>query len=136
MANRARLRIDGLAELEVQLRDLPTTLADEARGIVHAAADNAKREIFEAYPRESGTLRAGLRVDHVDTPYTAVAVLTNTTWYATLFEVGSQERHTKAGLNRGRMPPGRVFFPIERRANRRMRETLLELIARFFTVTR
>jgi hypothetical protein len=131
MANRARLRID-VDEFRRALQDLPQHLGDEAREIVHFAAEGVGREILEAYPQTpDNDLKQGMRVVHKDDgPLHARSIVENTSHLSNWYENGTQERHTKLGRNRGRMPPAHVFVPRIIRARRRMEATLVEMVIR------
>jgi hypothetical protein len=125
----ARIRLDGVEEFKRELLQFPDELAVEARQIVHAAAENTKTEITEAYV--SDELKSHMRVSHLDEgPLHARSVVENTSHLSNWFENGTEERHTKLGHNRGRMPPAHIFVPIAMRARRRMEAVLVELIVR------
>jgi hypothetical protein len=128
---RVRLKIEGFDEFGLDLAKMPEEMTAEAQVIVWSAGRNAEQAIREAYPKGTGELRKGMRVDYVDQARRVGAIVRNLSPHAHLFEYGTQERHTKAGLNRGRMPPAHVFVPTVMRARRRMQLLLLEMIGRF-----
>ena len=127
----ARVRFEGLEELQATLRNLPATLAGEATGIVQSAANSAKGDIAAAYPRRAGALAGGLKVD---TPVASAAgvivILRNTSKEARWFEKGTQARHTAAGANRGAMPARPTFWPAFFRWRRQMWVGLAEMVQR------
>jgi hypothetical protein len=127
----ARVRWEGLEELQATLRELPATLTAEATGIVETAAASARDDMYAAYPRRTGTLRDGLAVaTPVASAAGVVVVLQNRAKDAGWFEKGTQVRHTKLGANRGAMPPGHVFWPRFYRWRRTMWTNLAELVRR------
>jgi hypothetical protein len=125
----ARLRLEGVEDFRRELLDLPDHLAVEARQIVHETAENAHREIKEQYT--SDELKSHMKVTHKDEgPLHARSVVENTSHLSNWFENGTEERHTKLGHRRGRMPPAHIFVPIVMRARRRMEGVLRELVVR------
>jgi hypothetical protein len=131
----ARMRVDGLQEFRRALLDLPDKIAVEAREIVHEAAENTSREIREQYT--SDELKSHMKVTHKDDgPLHARSTVENTSHLSNWFENGTEERHTKLGHNRGRMPPAHIFVPIAMRARRRMEAVLFELVERTGLVVR
>lgn len=132
----AKLRIDGLAEFTQALYDMPQSLSTDSRPLVHQTAEEAKTEIFDAYPDRTGKLRDGLTVTHQDDSESTVSTVRNTAPHADMFEHGTQARHTALGANRGTMPPGHVFVPIAMRKRRALQAQLIALLTREgFTVT-
>jgi hypothetical protein len=124
-----RIVWSGLEELKQQLRDLPAALAGEAGSIVLGAADGARADMH--YPRRTGDLADHLTITKVTTgPFGAGAVVRNTSKHASLFENGTQARHTAIGANRGTMPPGHVFIPAVIRHRRAMYAQLTDLLVR------
>lgn len=127
-----RIRFDGLDELRTQLRQLPAHLTDEAKGIVTEAMEDARRDVVRGYPQgPTGNLRRMVSiVRQVGGQFVTGGVLRNRAPHAYMFEHGTQVRHTNAGINRGRMPPGRVWIPAMIRHRRRMYERLKALLTR------
>jgi hypothetical protein len=123
---------DGLAELYVELKNLPTTLTGEAAHLVEAAANGVYVDIKSAYPQRTGNLRKGMAISQLITKgqFVAGAVVTNRAPHATLFELGTQARHTTIGVNRGTMPPGRVFVPRVVKARRKLTQDLKDMVTR------
>jgi hypothetical protein len=124
----AHFRIEGASDFRQQLRDLPPRVTTEATEIVHAAGDNAAQAIREAYP--PGDLRDGMRVTYRDAPWHPKVMVENVSHLSNWYENGTEERHTKLGRRRGRMPPAHVFVPRVIQARRRMETVLIELLAR------
>ena len=134
MANN-RFAFEALEEFRAALRNLPEHLADEAGGIVQAAAGEAGAEIIERYPKgpaiESKSLKAGVVVSRMEMGrFGAGYIVKSTAPHAYIFENGTQARHTELGYNRGAMPPGHVFIPIAIRKRRAMSEQLVGLLRR------
>lgn len=113
-----RIILTGFDAQRRQLRALPVDLANATRDeAAEPIADAAATAIAATYPRRSGELADAVRVDHVARgPVQAVARVVNTHPLASVFEHGTQARHTALGANRGSMPAGNVFIPIMRRA--------------------
>lgn len=126
-----RLTFEGLSELREALRNLPDDLRGEARHIVEAAANGAAAQIQGAYAVDDGDLRDGVyvRPSEVGT-FGAGAIVVSKAPHAHLYEFGSQVRRTKAGANRGAMPPKPTFVPIVIRKRRQMQEQLIDLLVR------
>lgn len=126
-----RLVFEGLSELRAALRQLPTELAGEASGIVIGAAESAASLIVGSYPSRTAELRKGVKVTTESIgPYGAGAKVRNSGKLSSIFENGTQARHTAIGANRGSMPPGHVFVPIVIRERRKMYVKLRELLVR------
>jgi len=114
-----RLRLDGLAELKAQLRQLPADLASAGADRVQARADRATARITAGYPVHAGELRDGMTVVHTRSAFGAQSIVRNSSPHAAPFEVGTEARHTRTGWNRGAAPPNHLFTQIvmeERRA--------------------
>jgi Bacteriophage HK97-gp10, putative tail-component len=127
------LRIDGLEEFAAALRQLPEELTHDAAVIVRAQADEAMRQMFAAYPVDSGQLRRGLRLDPSITDRgTTLTRVRNRTWYAALFEFGTKgkHRHWRTGKDVGPMPAGQVFVPIAQRRRIIMVTALMDMVRR------
>jgi len=108
----ARVVLRGFEEQRRAFRTLPRDLAQatqaEAADPIAAAA---AADIRAGYPRRTGALAAGVQVETVATsPVQAAARVVNTHPLASVFEHGSQARHTALGANRGSMPAGNVFI--------------------------
>ena len=123
----ASLRIDMDEELAA-LTALPTTLRDEGRPIVSAAADAAETAIRGAYPVVSGELREGLRQELTETPFGYTVRLINDAPHAVWYENGTELRQTSLGYNRGRMPAAKVFVPEVIRDRRAMIDDLIPVV--------
>lgn len=125
---RNRLRLDGLDALKAELRRMPAELGTSAARIVFRTADEAAAEIVRNYPRRTGRLKAGVKVRRTPSTYGASAVVRNTAPHASIFEHGTQARHTQLGANRGSMPPGKVVGPVAARERREMLQELIGLL--------
>ena len=127
-----RFEWSGLAELQADLRTLPVDLTADASPIVDNAAELAKAEIIQRYPRRTGkNLRAKVTSKPLIRGAYAVGVqVVNSSKLAWIFENGSQARHTTLGANRGSMPPGHVFIPAITRHRRTMYGLLKDLLVR------
>jgi hypothetical protein len=125
----ARFRLDGLAELVDGLQQLTPELTTEAGQIIRDTGDAAANEILLAYPSRTGNLRKGVKVTRMAGQFSMTVIVKNTAKLASIFEDGSQARHTELGANRGSMPPGHVFVPIMMRRRRAMYAQLKALIA-------
>lgn len=132
MANNT-LRFQGLEELRAELRQLADDLKGEAAKIIHGRANAAAVDIRSAYGahRHSGDLQEHVVVEQVSRGrFSAGAIVRNTAKHAFIFENGTEARHTKAGLNRGKMPPGHIFVPRMMKHRRLMYAELAELLRR------
>jgi len=133
MAKPTELRWDGLEELKAALRELPDDLKGEASHLVEGRANAAAMDIRSGYAghRHSGNLQSKVTVTHFENGrYSTGAIVKNTAKHAWLFENGTQARHTKAGWNRGRMPPGHVFVPRIIRHRRMLYREIIEMMVR------
>ena len=129
MAN--EVRWDGLEEYRELLRALPEALAQETAHLVEAAANGAAVDIRRAYPVRTGRLRDRVTVTRLNKgKYGPGLIVKNTSPLASIFEHGSQARHTALGANRGSMPPGHVFIPLALKARRRLYGQVKELLVR------
>jgi hypothetical protein len=54
----------------------------------------------------------------------------STARHALLFEIGTQLRYTRKGVERGRMKPANIFVPLARRNRRTMYRELIALMER------
>jgi hypothetical protein len=125
----SRFRLDGLAELVTGLQQLTPELVGESSAIIGGAGDGAAREIILGYPERTGDLRKGVKVLKTAGQFSITVKVVNTSKLASIFENGTQARHTDLGANRGSMPPGHVFVPIMMRRRRAMYEQLKALVA-------
>jgi len=127
----ARLHLTGIAEERRAIQALPRTLA--ARTQAEAAdpiAEAAAADIRASYPRRTGELAEAVEVQAVEerSAVAAAARVVNTHPLASVFEHGSQARHTALGANRGSMPPGNVFIPGMQRARRQFWPVVAEIM--------
>jgi hypothetical protein len=123
----------GMEEFKQALRNLPDELVAESDHIVEGSANAAAFEIRSAYGqhRHSGNLQASVVVEERKRSRVSVRYQVRAKApHAHLFEFGTQVRHTKAGLTRGRMPPGNIFIPLYRKRLRRMFDELKALLQR------
>jgi hypothetical protein len=125
----SRFRLDGLAELVDGLQHLTPELVGESVGIIGGTGDAAANEIILGYPGRTGDLRKHVKVLKTAGQFSITVKVVNTSKLASIFEDGSQARHTELGANRGSMPPGHVFVPVMQRRRRGMYEALKGLIA-------
>ncbi len=134
-----RLTFEGLDELRAGLRQLPDDLAQEAGVVIADEAEGAKNEIIDTYRRNfkgddlSGNLERGVRVRRLDGGrFGAAALVQSTAPHAHLYEYGTETRHTRAGVHRGKMPPAgpNGMVPIVRRRRRRMYERLKGILVK------
>lgn len=127
----ASVHWSGLDELREALRHLPDELTADASGIVEGAANGAEVDIHAGYPERTGNLRNHLTKTHFERgKFSAGVILKNTSPHASIFENGTQARHTAIGANRGAMPAGHVFIPAVAKARRRMYDQLKQLLVR------
>jgi len=136
------ITLHGMSELKDALRNLPVELRDDAQGIVESHADAAAAAVRAAYPvgpsrffkklayrYPGGNLKKGVTVDKAaGSPFGTIVRVKSTAKHAWLFENGSELRHTDAGINRGRMPAGKVMVPIVIRERRAMYDDLAAMI--------
>lgn len=103
----------GITERQAELIAQPEAMAKATQSLARRIARQAAADIKAAYPKRSGRLRDGVQVVERRTPSRTVAAATvvNTNPLTHNFEHGTQARHTKQGLDRGRMPAGNVFIP-------------------------
>jgi hypothetical protein len=137
----AKLILDGLDDMKQYLRQLPETLRDDARAIVHKHVDDAEAEIRAGYTRmtksaaygveSTGNLLAGLlqTSPRLVSRFGVGIVLRSRAPHAWLVENGSELRSFK-GAPRGRMPAAHVFVPAAMRARRGMWRDLVALLER------
>jgi hypothetical protein len=130
---------EGLDELKIALRDLPTRLAGEAAHIVEGAGNRAVLDMKRNYPDKTGDLR-----DHVEQSQEYIGalgvsvVVKNTSHLAWIYEYGTEARHydTKAGNVHetgamwGRTAPRPVFVPAMEANRRWMYEQFAALLER------
>lgn len=137
------LQLEGFDDFLQTFRDLPVALADQARGIVHDAAEAAYQQIRAGYPVVSGQTQQGMQIHYVDAgPLHPKAVVENR-WYVSLFlelgvaHEGTSPRFTRrTHRSRGSVPPRPHFFPIARAYQRAMDDLIAHALeAAGFTVT-
>ena len=146
-----KMQMDGLNELRDALHKLPEDLLEEAADIVIAHAEEARREIQEAYPvrttnlnrRSSrtgkwfppGILKARVTSLKNRSLIATSALVQSRAPHAWIYEHGTEgrKRRTDKGWNRGAMPEA----PLERRMipkaikwRARMVKALTELVQR------
>lgn len=122
---------DGLAELRAEILKLPEECTGEAAHLIESAANAVKVEIAAAYPWRTGDLRKKTTtVPLARKGFIVGFVVKNTSKLATVFEHGTQARHTALGANRGSMPPGHVFVPRVVKARRALTQQLKNMVAR------
>ena len=128
----SRLTLTGLDDLSTALAQLPAQLAAEAEALIDERAELMKAEVFQRYPKRTGNLRKGVRIQALrsGSAFTPGRVVTNRAPHAHIFELGTEARHTKIGARRGAMPPGRVFVPAAIRHRRVLMGELLALLER------
>lgn len=131
---RNRMRLEGLDEFKAALRTLPRELSDEAQSIVLGIAEEAKSEVYTAYPEVTGNLRKGLKVIKETSPFGTRAIMKNTAPHAWIYDNGSEARHWETGKSTGKMwgkrPPTHIFVSTAIRKRREMRQRLLGLLLR------
>jgi hypothetical protein len=126
------LRIDGLRELSAALRRLPVELRDEARALVEATATRAEDHVRADYEAHSvsGKLARGLKREDTLSTYGVRVRLVNRANIASIYEYGTELRHTDVGHSTGRMPPARVFVPTVVEERRRLIAAEVALVER------
>lgn len=97
-------------EFAAALRQLPKDLADEARGIVRYAADEALATVVSQYKPSAASIAQAWRTKEQDSSFGTKVRLVNTNNLAALYEYGTELRHTSAGWSRGRMPASNTFI--------------------------
>ena len=125
------LTIEGIAEVQKALQDLPPTLVVEGSHLIEGEANYAAYQIRSQYP--AGDLQDGVTVDPV-TKATAYAGfrITSRDFKAEWYKFGTAMRHTKLGWNRGqeRVRPTPVFIPTMEKARATMWAGLREFLVR------
>ena len=136
-----RLQWQGMNEFKEALRKLPEHLADEAAGIVVAAAQNVAREVEAGYPQgPTGNLKRGVTISQerglVSTAAQVKSRAPHAGWFED-FRSGRRNpprpRKTKRGWNRGIMPIAPISqqaIPKFIRARARMIQALVALLER------
>lgn len=124
--------IRGRDEFLQALRSLPDEMREEGAQMVEARAREANGTITAEYEaaRESGNLVNHQKIEIEHTPAGTIARIKNTAKHAHIYENGTQIRKTKAGANRGSMPPAHVFIPNVIRSRRSLTEDLVGLLQR------
>lgn len=129
----ASIRWNGLDQLREELRHLPEVLAGEAGSIVQRAAGDAAQDIRADYQahRRTGNLAEHVKVEAKSIGQFGTALIVKSTAkHASIFEIGSQARHTNIGANRGSMPPGKTVARAGSKHRRSMYQRLKELLVR------
>lgn len=130
MANN-KLRVLGLEELRVELRNLAPHLREEAKALVFAKGDEAKAAIIAEYHEgPTGNLRRGVTAKKEYGTFSVAVLIRSRAKHAWLYEHGSQARHTDLGANRGAMPARPTFEPIMARKRRELQDDLIALVER------
>ena len=108
-----RVIFTGIHETQAELRAQPEALAKATQGLAMRTARDAAADIRKSYPKRSGRLREGVRVQrgYGAGKTKASAYVVNTNPIAHNYEHGTQARHTKHGIDRGTMPAGNIFVP-------------------------
>jgi len=146
-----KMQMDGLDELRSALLKLPADLIEEASDIVLAHADQAEREVRDAYPVRTtnlhptarrqtpwyppGNLKARVRGVKNRTVVFTSAIVQSRAPHAWLYENGTKglKRRTDKGWNRGAMPEApldKKMIPRVIRIRARMVKALIELVER------
>lgn len=130
-----RLQLIGLPELRAQLRNLQGSLAKEAGVIVQAHAADAQRQIIDAYPQVTGSLKRGVSLRTEQSRFGVSAEVKSRAHHSHLFERITEGplRKTRTGASRGRMPAApdsERMIPIVIQARRRMVAALIQLVER------
>jgi hypothetical protein len=125
MANRLLLNLDAWA---ANLKDEPIALATATAPTVRTSASASADEVRNSYPsRETGNLRAGVRVDQAPDadPAIAAAVVVSGAPHAHLYEDGTRYARARP-----------TFWPIVNRQARDMEQQLSAIVeGRNFGVT-
>jgi hypothetical protein len=136
-----KLQWQGMNEFKEALRKLPEHLADEASGIVLAAAQRVAGEVQANYPMgATGNLKHGVTVSQERGRVSTAGRVKSRAPHASWFEELStgrrnppKPRKTKRGWNRGIMPIApkeQQAIPQFIRARARMRQDLKALLVR------
>lgn len=129
----AKVTLEGLEELREALRSLPADLTREAEDIVVRHATQAEQDIQSNYPRHTGNLKQGMRMEVEHATYGVSARVRSTAKHAFIFENGTVQRKTRNGANRGAMPAAssaQAFIPQVIRQRRAMTADLIALVER------
>jgi len=144
-----KMQMDGLEELRKALEKLPEHLIEEATGIILTHAEQAQREVQDAYPvrttnlnRRSartgkwfppGILKARVHILKDRGLVFARALVQSRAPHAWMYENGTVARRTDKGWNRGRMPEApldKKMIPRVIRIRARMVKALIALVER------
>lgn len=129
-----KLQMDGLAEFRRALRNLPADLTEEASAIVLAHAEEADRQITNAYPEgPTGNLKRGVTTERNTSRFSTSAIVRSRAKHAWIFENGTRLRKTRQGASRGVMPAAQLaqkMIPIVIRRRRAMVQALIQLVRR------
>jgi hypothetical protein len=133
----ARVTFDGLDALLRDIANLPAALKTDARQIVTRRTEAAAEDVRRAYPEASrtptgtGTLRNRVKTFYPSTTV-IVGIVRSQAPHANIYEFGTHQRKTRAGWNRGTMPPhpdgDGVTPPIAQRHRRLMRRELIDMV--------
>ena len=130
----SRVVLEGLSQFRQALRDLPEHLRDEASDIVQEAAADADAEVTREYPEgPTGNLRRGVTRKAEYSRFGLSVTVRSRAKHAWIYERGTQQRRTRTGANRGRMPEApesKRMIPIVIRHRKRMIEKLKDLVRR------
>jgi len=146
-----KMQMDGLDELRNTLHKLPEHLVDEASDIIVAHAEQAQREVQDAYPVRTtnlhptarrrtpwyppGNLKGRVRILKNRAVVFTSAIVQSRAPHAWLYENGTKGRNrtTDKGWNRGAMPEApldKKMIPRVIRIRARMVKALMELLQR------
>jgi hypothetical protein len=134
-----RLRWDGLEDLKVALRQLPSRLTEKATTIVVRTVEEAETSLIQAYPlgpqrkrRQSGNLRRGVLIVTQERnsvgQFGVALTLKSKAPHAWIYEHGTGARQTKRGFGRGAMPARPVFGRTMARKRRQMWHALADMM--------
>jgi len=130
----------GLDDLRDALRSLPDDLTASAGPIVLNHALEADRTIETDYPRVTGNLKAGVRLEVANANRFGVAARVRSgSPHASMFERGTKDRRTRRGWNRGSMPPAaynEAMIPAAIRVRGRMIGALIAMVRGYGLIVR
>lgn len=130
----SRVVFDGLSQFRQALRNLPEGLRDEASDIVEGTAAEAATDVQQNYAEgPTGNLRRGVTRKSERSRFGLSVQVRSRAQHSWIYERGTQQRRTKTGANRGRMPEApesKRMIPIVIRHRRRMIEKLKDLVRR------
>jgi len=123
--------LEGFEDFKAMLAQLPDTLAEEAEAIVEHYAEITASSIRQAYPiGDTGKLRRGVKIQVLKRRFVAGRTVRSTSPAAHLWEFGTQNRVTRQGWRRGRMPAHKPegLVAIAVRNRRAMVEALIAML--------